>query len=107
MRDHIFSRAISLRPTSLVSKTFSYPYTVYICGVTVLLLPNPLPKSPEAIGHDSRDRDEVVCRSEAADGEVPAVLDGIVAAGGRHVLRELGRHGGGVGGVYAEREWRG
>lgn len=46
---------------------------------------------PEAVGHDAGDGEEVVARLEASDREVAAVLDGLVATGGRHILR----HGGG------------
>lgn len=59
--------------------------------MVVLLLSNSLADSVEAVCHNSGHSDEVVCGSEAADGQVSAVLDWLVAAGGRHILR----HGGG------------
>jgi len=55
--------------------------------VYALLFPSPLPKLVEPIYHHARDAEEVVGGAEAADGEVAAVLHGLVAAGGGHVLR--------------------
>lgn len=57
----------------------------------LLLLPYALTKPPEPVCHDARDCDEVVGGSEAADWEVSAILDGVVAARRRHILRHDGR----------------
>lgn len=56
----------------------------------LLLFSDALPNSPEPVGHQCADRDEVVCRPKAANGKVAAVLDWLVAARRRHVLRHCG-----------------
>ncbi len=58
----------------------------------LLLFPYALPVSVEAVGHDQAHRGKVVCWSEAADWQISAVLNRLVAARRRHILR----HGGGV-----------
>ena len=58
---------------------------------TILLLPDSLPNPPKPICHGSGDTSKIHPRLESTDGEVAAVLDGLVAAYGRHILR----HGGG------------
>ncbi len=87
MRDHIFSRASSLgdgqHPTLLLS--------VLCCG-RLLLFPYALSVSVKAVGHDHAHRGQVVCWSEAAHWQISAVLDRLVAARRRHILR----HGSGV-----------
>lgn len=65
-------------------------------ALDLLLLPNPLPDLVEPICHERGHAEEVDGRSEAAGGEVAFVLDWLVAARGRHVLRH---DGGGVQGV--------
>ena len=52
----------------------------------LLLLSDAFSESPEAVCHDSRNSDQVVCGSEASSGQVAAVLHRLVAAGRRHVL---------------------
>jgi hypothetical protein len=56
-----------------------------------LLFPNSLANSVETVAADARHCDQVVGGAETADGQVAAVLHGLVAAGRRHVLRHLGR----------------
>ena len=85
MRDHIFSRASSLYTVSLASQ--SVPPTR---KDILLLFPDTLTYSPEAVGHDASHCCEIVHWSKAADGKVSAVLDWLVAARGRHVLRHDG-----------------
>ena len=55
-----------------------------------LLFPNTLSNSVETIGANGAHCDQVVGRAEAANGQVAAVLHGLVAAGRRHVLRHIG-----------------
>ena len=56
-----------------------------------LLFPNSLTNSVETVAADTRHCDQVVGGAETADGQVAAVLHGLVAAGRRHVLRHSGR----------------
>lgn len=112
MRDHIFSRASSLSH----SQHSKSPEILQHCAS--LVLSHSLSKSPEAVCHDAGGGCEVPGRSEAAHGEVSAVLDGLVAADGRHVLRhdcgfDDGAGGGGSGGgrgrrrgVVAKGQWQ-
>lgn len=55
-----------------------------------LLFPNTLSNSVETVAADGAHCDQVVGRAEAANGQVAAVLHGLVAAGRRHVLRHIG-----------------
>lgn len=57
----------------------------------VLLFPYAPANLDEAVCHDQTHSEEVNCWSEAASGEVAFVLDGVIAAHGRHVLRHVGR----------------
>lgn len=56
------------------------------------MLPNALPHSPKAVCHDRGGSKEIYSWSETPSGQAALVLDGAVAARGRHVLR----HGDGV-----------
>lgn len=47
--------------------------------------------TPETVGADGADHDEVGSGTETAGGQVALVLHGLVAAGGRHILRHDGR----------------
>ena len=108
MRDHIFSRAssleeklsVSIRVSCVLSSMFQRFLLGFlaICPLRIppkrvqcsLLFPNTLSNSVETIAADGADCDQVVGRAEAANGQVAAVLHGLVAAGGRHVLRHIG-----------------
>ena len=68
--------------------------------IHLLVLPNSLSNPPESVGHEYASSDEVHGRSEAANGQVALVLDGVVPAHGGHVLRHCGRCG-------AEAQWGG
>lgn len=67
--------------------------------IHLLVLPNSLSDPPESVGHEYASSDEVHGRSEAANGQVALVLDGVVPAHGGHVLRHCGRCGAGLNGV--------
>lgn len=54
-----------------------------------LLFPNTLSNSVETVAADGAHSDQVVGRAEAANGQVAAVLHGLVAASRRHVLRHI------------------
>jgi hypothetical protein len=116
MRDHIFSRASSLEKHqsafALLESCSSSPSPQHFLLGAIppllpglppnpvkcsLLLPNSLSNSVKTVRADSSDCDEVVGRTEAANGQVAAVLHGLVAAGGRHVLRHFGGLGALVG----------
>lgn len=58
---------------------------------TILLFPNSLPNPPESIRANRTDHNQISSGTEAASGQVTAVLDGLVAAGWGHVLRHCGR----------------
>lgn len=72
---------------------FSSSLEASLRALDLLLLPNPLPDLVEPICHKRGHAEEVDGRSEAASGEVALVLNWLVAARGRHVLRH---DGGGV-----------
>ena len=55
-----------------------------------LLFPDTLSNSVETVAADGAHCDQVVGRAEAANGQVAAVLHGLIAAGRRHVLRHIG-----------------
>jgi hypothetical protein len=57
----------------------------------VLVLPDSLAKSPEAVCHNRSGSDDVHGGAESTDGEVALVLYGVVAARRRHVLRHDGQ----------------
>jgi hypothetical protein len=57
----------------------------------VLVLPDSLANSPEAVCHNRSGSEDVDSGAEAADGEVALVLDGAVAARRRHILRHDGQ----------------
>lgn len=107
IRDHIFSRASSLKEKSSVSIRGSCVLSS-ICQCLLLasllifpprgppkrvqcslLFPNTLSNSVETVAADGAHSDQVVGRAEAANGQVAAVLHGLVAAGRRHVLRHI------------------
>lgn len=56
-------------------------------GEGVLVLANALADAVEAVRHDATHDGEVGGGPEAARGQIALVLDGLVAADGRHVLR--------------------
>lgn len=60
---------------------------------SILVFSNALSYAIETVCAYSAHCDQVVCWPEAANGEVAAVLDRLVAAGGRHVLRHGGDGG--------------
>ena len=112
MRDHIFSRAsslkekisVSIRGPCVLPSTFQHsllgslslsPSMFPLHGPPKrvqcsLLFPNTLSNSVEAVAADGAHCDQIVGRAEAANGQVAAVLHGLVAAGRRHVLRHIG-----------------
>jgi hypothetical protein len=55
------------------------------------VLPDALAHPPETICHKRGCSDEVGGRPEAANGQIALVLDGIIAASRRHILRHGGR----------------
>lgn len=57
----------------------------------LLVLPYALADLPEAIGHDKTNTKKVDGGAESTSGKVSFVLDGVVAARRRHVLRHDGR----------------
>ena len=57
----------------------------------LLLFADTLAHAPETVGADGADHEQVGRGTETAGGQVALVLDGLVAAGGRHVLRHDGR----------------
>lgn len=57
----------------------------------ILLFADTLADAPETVGADGADHEQVGGRTETAGGQVALVLDGLVAAGGRHILRHGGR----------------
>jgi len=67
---------------------------------SILLFANTLAHAPETVGADGADHEQVGRGTETAGGQVALVLDGLVAAGGRHILR----HGGRVVRIYASCE---
>lgn len=60
-------------------------------GLGILLFADALAYAPETVGADGADHEQVGGRTETAGGQVALVLDGLVAAGGRHILRHGGR----------------
>lgn len=54
------------------------------------MLANSLANPPEAVGHKRSGTGEVGGGAEATGGKVALVLDGAVAADGRHILRHDG-----------------
>ena len=58
---------------------------------SILLFTDTLAHAPETVGADGADHEQVGGRTETAGGQVALVLDGLVAAGGRHILRHGGR----------------
>lgn len=70
------------------------------------MLPNSLSNPPEAVGHEYGSSNDVHGRTEAANGEVALVLDGVVPAHGGHVLRHCGRGGAGAQWVGEGCRWR-
>ena len=87
IRDHIFSRANSLFEP--VRSPKPRPAT----RASSLVLSDSLSKSIETVRHDTGDRNEVIGGFEATDWQIPAVLDWLVAAHGRHILRHDGDGG--------------
>lgn len=81
MRDHIFSLASSLLMSSQIFAPSAH------MTLPSLVLSDSLSKSPEPVCHDAADCDEVPGGSEATDRQVSAILNWLVAAGWRHVLR--------------------
>jgi hypothetical protein len=71
----------------------SFPLAISSKGrcIRSLLFPDSLANSVETVAADARHCDQVVGGAETADGQVAAVLHGLVAAGRRHVLRHLGQ----------------
>lgn len=59
----------------------------------VLVLPDSLSNPPESVCHEYAGAEQVDGGSEAANGEVALVLDGVVPAHGGHILRHCGRSG--------------
>jgi hypothetical protein len=57
----------------------------------ILLFTDTLTHAPETVGADGADHEQVGGGTETAGGQVALVLDGLVAAGGRHILRHDGR----------------
>lgn len=57
----------------------------------VLLLSYAAANLDEAVCHDESHSEEVDCWSEATSWKIAFVLDGIIAAHGRHVLRHVER----------------
>jgi hypothetical protein len=55
------------------------------------LFTDTLTHAPETVGADGADHEQVGGGTETAGGQVALVLDGLVAAGGRHILRHDGR----------------
>jgi hypothetical protein len=55
------------------------------------LFTDTLAHAPETVGADGADHEQVGRGTETAGGQVALVLDGLVAAGGRHILRHDGR----------------
>jgi hypothetical protein len=51
------------------------------------LFADTLAHAPETVGADGADHEQVGRGTETAGGQVALVLDGLVAAGGRHILR--------------------
>lgn len=62
-------------------------------GYRSLLLSNSLSNLVETVRADTSDGNQVVGRAEATDRKVAAVLDGLVAADRRHILRHVWRTG--------------
>lgn len=56
----------------------------------LLLFPYSLSYPVKSICANQANPEEVVCGSEATDGKVATVLDGLVAASWRHILRHYG-----------------
>ena len=107
IRDHIFSRASSLEKNISVSihgscvrsslfqrfllGTLSiFPLQSPTSVQCSLLFPDTLSNSVETVAANGAHGDQVVGRAEAANGQVAAVLHGLVAAGRRHILRHIG-----------------
>lgn len=74
--------------------------------IHILVLPDSLSNPPESVCHEYARSNEVHGRSEAANGEVALVLDGIVPAHGGHILRHCGRCGAGAQWVGEGCRWR-
>ena len=85
IRAHIFSRASSLVNISQIFESRS------LCIVILLVFSYSLPNSPESVGHECRCSEEVGGWAEVASRKVALVLDGAIAARGRHILRHLER----------------
>jgi hypothetical protein len=108
IRDHIFSRAsslkeklsVSIRGSCVLSSIFqrflfgsllTFPLRIPPKRVQCsLLFPDTLSDSVETVAANGTHCDQVVGRAEAANGQVAAVLHGLVAAGRRHILRHIG-----------------
>lgn len=94
----------------LLARQFTASLSAFTCPTSrermtrrVLLLSDALAVSPQAVGADDADRDEVVGGAETLGREIPAVLDGVVAAAGGQILR----HGGVQSSVYARKSVEG
>lgn len=61
-----------------------------MAGPCSLLFSDTLSDFVETVCADTGHGDKVVGRTETANGQVAAVLDGLVATGGRHILRHFG-----------------
>jgi hypothetical protein len=85
-RPHLFASEFAVRE----SVSFEVP-CFRVEGIVLLLFTDTLTNAPETVGADGADHDEVGGRTETAGGQVALVLDGLVAAGGRHILRHDGR----------------
>lgn len=58
-------------------------------GPCSLLFSDTLSNFVETVRADTGHGDKVVGGTETANGKVAAVLDGLIAAGGRHILRHF------------------
>ena len=75
-------------------------------GIHLLVLPNSLSDPPESVCHEYACSDEVHGRSEAANGQIALVLDGVVPAHGGHILGNCRRCGAGAQWVGEGCRWR-
>lgn len=79
-------------PRDMVSRLFlCFPPPIFrsVTGSCSLLFSDSLSNLVETVCADTGHGDKVVGGTETANGQVAAVLDGLVAAGGRHILRHF------------------